>query len=200
MGSGYQHNYVHFEIYELVKDFMSLPPSKIRKRFNIIEFEVSHAHISRKGDPNHFYSIQTDEHMSILSAEDVCYKYNPLHLHLQTPPKSDRFDRLSIYREDVNKTFLLKKDSMFTHCQVIEEDIIFELEGWGYLWETRLQKKWICPYNSSLDPDSIVFRCKPVYSVQIITEGCPTLDMIKKFIKYALPKYFDGSYVPLVST
>jgi len=198
LGSSLQPTYIHSEVYHLLKQFIVFPPVDVTTRANLLEFEVSHAHVYRHANPSHRYSIQTDESLQVQYLESYHYEYNPLHLRLSEAPKSDRFDRISIFRECLDGPFLLKKDAIYTHVQVIEEETSVQLEGWGYLWTTLLQKRWVCPYDSSLDASKLVFRCKPVYMAFILVEGHPPVDVIKKFIQFGFPSYFYGSYLPIV--
>lgn len=199
LGSSSQHSYIHHDVYNLLKHFIVLPPAESVARSNLLEFEVSHAHVHRCSQPSHRYSLQTDETLQACRMENYHYEYSPLHLRLQEAPKADRFDRLSIFRERLCGPFLLKNDAMYTHVQVIEEETSVQLEGWGFLWTTVLEKRWVCPYDSSLDPSKLVFRCKPVYSAHVLVDGHPSVDLIKKFVQFGFPSYFYGSYVPIVS-
>lgn len=199
LGSSHQPSYIHREVYCLLSSFITLPPAEIEKRSNLLEFEVPHAHVSRGLQPDHIYHVQTDEHMQVCHLENYHYQFPPLHLRLTQAPKADRFDRLSIFRECLDGPFLLKKGAMYSNVQVIEEETKVQLEGWDFLWTTVLQKRWVCPYDSSLDTTKLVFRCKPVYSVHILVEGEPKLETIKKFIRFAFPDYFSGCYVPLLN-
>jgi len=197
LGSLINPNFIHQQLYDLVKLFVVTPPALVSTDTNLIWFEVSHEHVSRGGNPRHRYFIETNETLEYISMNTYSYYHDPLLLHCSKAHNPEQFDRLSIYREVVQGPFRLKPEAVHTDSIVIEERTSSTLEGWGYLWEIRLEKRWVCPYHSSIDLDKLIYRCKPNYSVEIYTEGNPTVEMIKKFIRFSLPNYFDGVYLPL---
>ena len=192
-------HFVHRDVYDIAKAFIYLPPTQLKEEKRIIQFEIPHSHISQGGQSDHYYFIQVDEHLQHVNTEAFKYYHNPLYLQYKDAPKPNSFDRFSIQRERVLKPFLLKPDADFSHVQYIDEKITCQQEGWGYLWNTVLQTQWICPYNSSIDTSDIVFRCKPSYSINIFVDGYPSLETIKRFIEYGLPRYFSGTYLPFVN-
>lgn len=191
-------HFVDRSAYDILKAFMYLPPTNIQEEKRIIQFEVPHCHISRGGQSDHHYFIQVDEHLQRVNTEAFRYYHNPLYLRYKDASKPSSLDRFSVHRERVLNHFLLKPDAEFSHVQYIDEKLCCQQEGWGYLWDTILQVQWICPYNSSFDKDKIVFRCKPKYSINVLVDGYPSLEIIKKFIEYGFPKYFSGTYLPFI--
>lgn len=199
LGSATHHDYIDVTLFDLAKQFACLPPAQIvTSTDNIVVYEVPVFHISGNVDVSRHHIVETDTKCSFTSSEAIHEGHLPLRLiqkRSATSPQAKDFDRISIIRETVHKdSFLLKNEALYSHVNYIKERTDAVVEGWGYQWTLRFQQQWTCPYYSLSDIDSIIFRCRPVYSVHIMTCGNPSIDIIEKLIDQALPKTFRGGY------
>lgn len=194
LGSTCHDNYIDGKVWELVKEFASLPPAHIRYEQDILRYEVPRAHISGFQDNDRMHYVEANSRLERIRTEAVQRMSSPVVLRMKKPILPRDYNQLTVYREQVfPDSFLLKEEAQFSHVEYIHERIVSTMTGWEYVWKTTLQRQWVCPY-SSLTDESLVFRCKPMYSIYIDVDDLPSLDLIQKFINTAMPSYLTGEY------
>lgn len=194
MGSAFHNAYVHENVYEIAKAFSSLLPAVTYTEKELVRYEVPHSQISRGAIEEGKYHIEMDNCQTLLRTTGYKPVQNPVVLKLDHPSNRSEFDRVTIYQQQILPAFLIKGSASFSHCEYIHDRLIAQIEGWGYHWDVICQKQWVCPYYAPGDEKTIVFRCRPVYSVEILVDGLPEGDTIKRFIETGLPRYFWGDY------
>jgi hypothetical protein len=195
LGSRYHNAYVHENIYKLAKEFSRLVPAQCIHENSIISYEVSHAHICRGGCADGHYHVEVDDKETFVRSIGFKNINPPVLCKLFQPPNPNEFSKMTIYQQQRLPSFLIKESASFSHCEYIDDRLSAQMEGWGYQWKVVCQKQWVCPYYSMGDVESIVFRCRPVYSVHIEVNGLPTQETIQKFVHTGLPRYFWGTYL-----
>lgn len=195
LGSCYHEDFVGSKVYELVKEFSQIPPAQVDKQKDIIRYEVPVSQVSGFVDDDRMHFVEVDSHCTLIRSEGVQRMHRPITIKLAHACIPRDYDRMTIYREQVYPdSFLLKEEANFSHVKFIHERVNSSLPGWEYSWKTCLQRQWICPYYSSSDPESIVFRCKPMYSIEVLIDDLPSVDTIEKFVNTAMPSYLRGHY------
>lgn len=177
--------------WELLKQFVTLPPAVVGSASNLVTFEIPPMHASGLASYDRTYSVTTDTRCLRTWTETSVVLEKPLTFITRGQADAKSFDRVTITREAFdNDSFLLSDDATYSHAVFIKDRVDATIEGWGYQWTVRMDQKWVCPYYELHRPEDIVFRCRPMYSATVMTTGSPTLDVIHSFIQTALPRAF----------
>ena len=194
LGSSTYPELVDVKVFDLVKDFSSLQPASITMKKDIILFDIPVSHVSGFVCDANSYTIETDTGMSYCKTMKT-QKIESTDLFLKYPPAVKEYDRISIIRQRIeDDSFLIKKEANFAHVYYIKERQDAIVEYYGRQWTTRCEIKWVYPYYSLTEPDHIVFRCRPVYSISISTNGTPDENLVLGFMDVAMPRLLRGLY------
>lgn len=172
--------YVQENEYILAKEFACLPPAAVTTSSNIIQFEIPSTYIAGAStNASKRYFIETDDTVSVIKTRSITTHSNQLLSYANVS-----------YVLVESSMFLLKDDAVFSNVTYINERVDSTVIAWGTEWVIRFQTQWVCPYHSAVKDDGIIFKCRPSYTIEIITTGHPEPIEINRFIAFGLPSYF----------
>lgn len=192
LGSKTNRKFIDKRMFDLAHNFSVLPPAEVKRSTNLIRYEVPHASISGFVETNKTHLIETDSLSTSMRTVAIEQVNRPTEWMQENPRLPRSFDRITIYRQLVfNNTFLLKKDAKFSYVVFIKErtdsTVFFEDNKWTIV----SQISYICPFENVSNPDRIIFKCDPQYSVELHTDGFPDMIKIERVCKLCLPGVFQ---------
>lgn len=183
-----QDRFVTLEIFELMKHFVSLPPS----RFFILDQDVCYTiPFSQIVNGNHHstYQIFSDFDLS----ESTCEQLTPLDVPRQFNLYQSSYFKSSVmgfllHQETFSRTpFLLKHNASFSevevHSRIRQVINVFQDEDW--IWDFR--EIHLMPYESMTPGDKFLyFQDPPRYQVTLYPP-CSDISLIENFLSISLP-------------
>jgi len=188
-GCCYHEEYVTEYAFELIKQFVSLPPADYYIRDQEVWYDVASHHVVQ-GRTGTKYRIRTDFSLT----ESTMWKICPLHLPHKVPIYSSHLPRSALAHFVLNQEetssvpFTLFQDADFHDVEIYTRirEVVNIWDGLPWTWIFKEIKKR--PYRDLRSDEYLYFTDPSVYQIELIPPIVVTVDQVKEFLVTALPR------------
>lgn len=192
LGSRSHPTYVEKKAYDLAYQFAILFPATIRATTNLVQYCVPFQALGEGADASRVHIVEADSFLRNIHTESIATTETPIVWKQPHPPCASEFDRVTIRHEHVCKDAIQLKEAPGSPYRVlfVKSRVDAELSYDGKPWIIRLQEAYLCPYHSLADPDVLVFKCRPLYSIELVTESYASMSLIQEIWPLFFPRFF----------
>lgn len=181
-------------VWDMMREFTSLPPAEFWVEEQTIEFEVGAADILRPQNEAHRYFVRSNFRQQCVTAQTDAPLQRPIVYRLTgSSVKPIELDRITLSRVRVDlEPFIVMPQAGFIDAAVISRSRRVVNEYYGRTWTWNFQEVFTFPkWDQSVD-SRLYFDSPPRYRVQVTTPGFATDAETTSFLAASLPKSLNN--------
>jgi hypothetical protein len=186
--------FVGEDIYDLMLMFSSLQPAESQSFKDRVEYRINPSYICNPSPNCRYASLLVDPVFHKVKATTYhCLGYEPLNIKRSGLLAKDYNNlTISVYGV-IDNDIRLDPKSLYSDVSYIESYTINSFLAWERNCRYILQKKRMCPLRT--ENNSLAFREKYVYQVELWIEGFADRELVLQIIKSSCPRPLQGYFL-----